>query len=174
MLMCVRVTRPDKVLQFRWSGQIIEPNDYMAYIGRNAGMSENNVYICTGDSGNGLTHGVIAGRLLTDLMLGIENPWASLYSPSRKPKPRTTPEDLKENINQNLQFSRYLKTDVSDIESIPRCSGAVMHSGLSKLGKPVAVYKDVSYTRTRKYLEAKLKHDRAMAKSIPSVLSVHT
>jgi len=83
-------------------------------------------------------------------MLGVENPWASLCSPSRKPQPRTIPGDLKEKINQNLQFSRYLKTDVSDIESIPRCSGAVMHSGLSRLGKPVAVYKDVSYTHTRK------------------------
>lgn len=127
--------------EFKWSGQIIEPNDYMAYTGHNTGLDKH-VYINTGDSGNGLTHGVIAGRLLTDLIAGVDNPWAALYNPSRKPKPRTVPEALKENINQNLAYSRYIKTDVSDIEQIPTCSGAVMHGGLSKLGKPIAVYKD--------------------------------
>jgi hypothetical protein len=137
--------------EFRWSGQIIEPNDYMAFIGKNTG-SDKNVYVSTGDSGNGLTHGVIAGRLITDLITGVENPWTLLYSPSRKPKPRNIPEEVSENVNQNLQFARYIKTDVSDIESIPRCSGAVMHGGLSKLGKPIAVYKDVS----RGYLQLRV------------------
>ena len=32
-----------------------------------------------------MTHGTIAGMLLTDLILGRENPWAELYDPSRKP-----------------------------------------------------------------------------------------
>ena len=32
----------------------------------------------------GMTHGTIAGILLTDLILGRENPWATLYDPSRK------------------------------------------------------------------------------------------
>ncbi|MGE5927243.1 MAG: NAD(P)/FAD-dependent oxidoreductase [Gemmatimonadota bacterium] len=45
----------------RWSGQVIEPNDYMAFIGRNPG--DEHVYIATGDSGNGMTHGTIAGML---------------------------------------------------------------------------------------------------------------
>lgn len=128
-------------VEFKWSGQIVEPNDYMAYIGHNTG-SDKNVYINTGDSGNGLTHGVIAGKLLSDLIEGVENPWAGLYSPSRKPKPRTMPDVISENLNQNLQYKRYITTDVSDIEEIPPCSGAVMHGGLSKLGKPIAVYKD--------------------------------
>lgn len=66
----------------------------------------------------------------------------ALYSPSRKPKARTVSEVIGENINQNLNYSRYIKTDVSDIEQIPVCSGAVMHAGISQLGKPVAVYKD--------------------------------
>lgn len=127
--------------EFKWSGQIVEPNDYMAYTGHQTGSSKH-VYINTGDSGNGLTHGVIAGKLLADLIEGVDNPWAALYNPSRKPKPRTVPEMISENVNQNLNYSRYIKTDVTDIEQIPMCSGAVMHAGLKKLGKPVAVYKD--------------------------------
>ena len=43
------------------------------------------MFIATGDSGKGMTHGTIAGMLLTDLILGRDNPWATLYDPSRKP-----------------------------------------------------------------------------------------
>ena len=47
---------------FQWSGQVMETLDGLAYIGRNP-ADEKNVYIVTGDSGNGMTHGVIAGML---------------------------------------------------------------------------------------------------------------
>lgn len=53
-------------VDYKWSGQISEPVDYMAYIGRNQGNER--VYIVTGDSGNGLTHGVLAGNLIADLI----------------------------------------------------------------------------------------------------------
>ena len=42
--------------------------DSLAFIGRNPG--DTNIYIVTGDSGNGMTHGTIAGMLLTDLIQG--------------------------------------------------------------------------------------------------------
>jgi glycine/D-amino acid oxidase-like deaminating enzyme len=50
---------------FKWSGQIQEPSDYKAFIGELAGDYQN-AYIATGDSGNGITHGAIAGMLLSD------------------------------------------------------------------------------------------------------------
>ena len=50
--------------EFRWSGQVIESVDGLAFIGRNPG-DELNVYLATGDSGAELTHGTIAGMLLT-------------------------------------------------------------------------------------------------------------
>ena len=57
----------------------------MAFIGPNPGPNKN-VYIATGDSGNGMTHGTIAGIILCDLIQGKENRWANLYSPTRKMK----------------------------------------------------------------------------------------
>ena len=39
--------------------------------------------IATSDSANGLTHGTIAGLLLTDLICGRKNEWAGLYDPAR-------------------------------------------------------------------------------------------
>jgi glycine/D-amino acid oxidase-like deaminating enzyme len=68
--------------EFHWSGQTMNAVDGLALIGRNPG-DEDNVYIATGDSGMGLTHGTIAGILLTDLIMGRENPWTALYDPSR-------------------------------------------------------------------------------------------
>ncbi len=65
-----------------WSGQVMEPVDSLAFIGRNPGDADN-VFIATGDSGNGMTHGTIAGMLLTDLITGGDNPWAQLYDPAR-------------------------------------------------------------------------------------------
>lgn len=56
---------------YKWSGQVMEPVDSLAFIGRNP-MDDDNVYIATGDSGNGMTHGTIAGLLLTDLVMGVK------------------------------------------------------------------------------------------------------
>lgn len=67
---------------YHWSGQVLEPMDSLAYIGRNP-ADKSNVYIATGDSGNGMTHSAIAGMLITDLIEGKVNPWEKLYNPSR-------------------------------------------------------------------------------------------
>jgi glycine/D-amino acid oxidase-like deaminating enzyme len=69
-------------VRFRWSGQIMESVDGLAFIGRNP-LDHENVYVVTGDSGTGIMHGTIAGLLITDLIQGRENPWTGLYSPSR-------------------------------------------------------------------------------------------
>jgi glycine/D-amino acid oxidase-like deaminating enzyme/nitrite reductase/ring-hydroxylating ferredoxin subunit len=67
---------------YNWSGQVLEPMDGVAFIGSNI-MGPENVYIVTGDSGNGMTHCTIAGMLITDLILEKENPWEDLYRPER-------------------------------------------------------------------------------------------
>jgi glycine/D-amino acid oxidase-like deaminating enzyme/nitrite reductase/ring-hydroxylating ferredoxin subunit len=67
---------------YRWSGQIMEPIDSLAFIGRSP-MDKSNIYIASGDSGNGLTHGTIAGMLISDLINGVDNKYEKIYSPSR-------------------------------------------------------------------------------------------
>jgi glycine/D-amino acid oxidase-like deaminating enzyme/nitrite reductase/ring-hydroxylating ferredoxin subunit len=123
-------------VEFRWSGQVIEPVDSLAFIGRNPG--DKNVYVVTGDSGNGMTHGTIAGILLTDLMLGRENQWEKLYDPARISL-RATPEFAKENLNVVAQFGDYATTgDVDDVGQIAAGTGALIRHGLTKK----AVYRD--------------------------------
>lgn len=124
-------------IEFRWSGQVMETFDGLAFIGRNPG-DDDNVFIATGDSGMGMTHGTIAGMLISDLILGRENPWAELYDPSRK-TPAAVKDYLKENINVAAQYTDVLTPgDVETADEIGKDSGAVLRQGLSK----VAVYRD--------------------------------
>ncbi len=123
--------------EFRWSGQVYEPVDGLGFIGRDPAHGEN-VFISTGDSGMGMTHGTLSGMLLTDLICGRENPWKDLYDPSRKPLGAAV-EFMKENVNTVLQYGRKLgKSDTAGIDKIPAGEGAVIRIN----GKQVAVYKD--------------------------------
>src|SRR5207244_1841223 len=65
---------------FTWAGQVMETIDGLAFIGRNP-LAKDNVFIVTGDSGMGMTHGTIAGWLLTDLIVGRETTWARQCEP---------------------------------------------------------------------------------------------
>jgi glycine/D-amino acid oxidase-like deaminating enzyme/nitrite reductase/ring-hydroxylating ferredoxin subunit len=88
-----------------WSGQVFEPADGLAFIGKNV-ASSGKVFIVTGDSGNGITHGALSGILLTDLMAGRKNPWAELYDPSRKMMDTAALRTfIKENLNVAAQYS---------------------------------------------------------------------
>ncbi|MBX2988635.1 MAG: FAD-dependent oxidoreductase [Bdellovibrionaceae bacterium] len=119
----------------RWSGQIIEPVDGLAFIGRNPRDSDN-IYVITGDSGHGLTHGTLGGMLIRDLILGRDNPWAALYDPSRTLHGVTA--YLKENLQTALNYADWLSAgDVESVDDIKPGEGAIIRQGLKKL----AVYK---------------------------------
>jgi len=125
--------------EFRWSGQVMEPVDGLAFIGRNP-LDSDNVYIATGDSGNGMTHGTIAGILLTDLILGRENKWAELYDPSRKSL-GAIKDFVVENLNVAAQYTDLLTPgEVGDVSELKAGDGAVIRRGLTK----VACYRDES------------------------------
>jgi glycine/D-amino acid oxidase-like deaminating enzyme/nitrite reductase/ring-hydroxylating ferredoxin subunit len=116
----------------RWSGQVLETMDGLAFIGRNPG-DEPNVFIATGDSGLGMTHGTIAGILLCDLIRGRSNPWAALYEPSRFPL-RAMGDFARENANVALQYTDWLTSgDSGGFDDIPPGGGAVIRGDGGKL-----------------------------------------
>ena len=124
-------------IEYRWSGEVLEPFDGLAFIGRNP-MDKDNVFIATGDSGNGMTHGTIAGILLTDLIMGRKNAWESIYDPSRITLKALT-EFAKENLNVAVQYRDLVVAgDVDSVDEIKAGAGAIISRGLSK----VAVYRD--------------------------------
>jgi glycine/D-amino acid oxidase-like deaminating enzyme len=50
----------------------MEPADYVGFVGRNSG--DKHRYIATGDSGQGITNGVIASMLIAKLILDGNKP----------------------------------------------------------------------------------------------------
>ena len=126
-----------KDILFHWSGQTMEPFDGLAYIGRNP-LDEPNVFIATGDSGMGLTHGTIAGLLLRDLILGRKNPWEKLYDPHRTTL-NATGDYAKENLNVAKGYTHWLTPgEVTGESEIAPDTGAILRRGAKK----IAVYRD--------------------------------
>jgi glycine/D-amino acid oxidase-like deaminating enzyme/nitrite reductase/ring-hydroxylating ferredoxin subunit len=124
-------------VEFRWSGQVLEPNDGLAFIGRNP-MDADNIYVASGASGNGMTYGAIAGILLEDLIAGRENKWESLYDPTRKTL-SAAGEFAKENLNVVAQYTDWVTGgEVDAPDEISPGGGAIVRRGLSK----IAVYRD--------------------------------
>jgi glycine/D-amino acid oxidase-like deaminating enzyme/nitrite reductase/ring-hydroxylating ferredoxin subunit len=123
-------------IEYRWSGQVLEPDDYLAFIGRNPG--DQNIYIATGDSGMGMTHGTIAGMLITDLIQGRDNAWTKLYDPTRKTL-GALGKWARENLNVAAQYGDWLsKRDAESAEKIAPGQGAIIRES----GKPIACYRD--------------------------------
>jgi glycine/D-amino acid oxidase-like deaminating enzyme/nitrite reductase/ring-hydroxylating ferredoxin subunit len=121
----------------RWSGQVLEPADGLAFIGPNPDGADN-VYIVTGDSGHGMTHGAIGGVILNDLIAGRHNPWARLYDPSRRSL-RAVADLARENLNVAAQMAAWvLPGDVPSEADIPRGAGRVVRRGTRLL----AIYRD--------------------------------
>lgn len=122
---------------YRWSGHVIEPVDGLAFIGHNP-MDRDNVYVVTGHSGNGMTYSTIAGMLLTDLILQRENPWESLYNPSRinLMAARTF---IKENANVLVQYTDWLaEKQMGNLDKLEEGEGVIYRDGLHL----IAAYKD--------------------------------
>jgi glycine/D-amino acid oxidase-like deaminating enzyme/nitrite reductase/ring-hydroxylating ferredoxin subunit len=126
-----------EAIEFRWSGMVMETIDGLGFIGRNP-LDKDNVFITTGDSGMGMTHGTIAGILITDLICGRPNRWEKLYDPSRK-RVKAGMEYLKENLRVARRYTEWLTPgDVRSVDEIRPGSGAVVRRGLGK----VAVFRD--------------------------------
>jgi glycine/D-amino acid oxidase-like deaminating enzyme/nitrite reductase/ring-hydroxylating ferredoxin subunit len=123
--------------EYRWSGQVIEPVDSLAFIGRSPYHADR-LYIATGYSGNGWTYGATAASILRDLILRRKNAWAHLYSPTRK-NARATMHFLEENLNVFEKFGAdRLKSAKRSSESLAPGEGAVVRKGRSHL----AVFRD--------------------------------
>ena len=123
-------------IAFRWSGEVMEPLDGLAYLGRIPGA--NNIYVITGDSGDGISHGTIGAMLVSDQIVGRQNPWVRVYDPSRKPY-RQTLRFIREQANIAAQYADWVSPgDEAIATTLAPGEGAVVRAGLKK----VAVYCD--------------------------------
>jgi len=117
--------------RYRWSGQVMDTLDYCGFIGRESGSER--VLVSTGDSGQGITHGVVASLLIPDLILGRANEYATVYDPDRKPLKAATTY-VSENITAVKNFAEYLAPgELSSVDELKPGRGAIIRRGLSKI-----------------------------------------
>jgi glycine/D-amino acid oxidase-like deaminating enzyme/nitrite reductase/ring-hydroxylating ferredoxin subunit len=122
---------------YRWSGQVLEPVDGLAYIGRNP-MDYDNVFVITGHSGNGITYGTLGAIIVRDLILGFDNPWTTVYSPSRITL-KSVGEYVRENINVVAQYADHFGGEnLQHVAELKDGEGVVVQDGMKK----VAAYRD--------------------------------
>ena len=119
--------------RFRWSGQVMEPVDYMPYSGRNPG--NRNIYVHTGDSGQGMTNGVAGALNIAALLFEQKAHFAELFDPTRKPVAGTSLADFVTGRAEDVKnLSEYVRGgDVDSVDEIAPGEGAIVRRGLSKI-----------------------------------------
>jgi glycine/D-amino acid oxidase-like deaminating enzyme/nitrite reductase/ring-hydroxylating ferredoxin subunit len=138
----LRTYLPEIKIDRRWSGQVIETNDGLPFIGETADRQ----FAATGFSGNGMTFGTLGAMMAIDQILGKNNPWQDLFAIDRKKILGGTWSYLTENSD----YPYYLVRD-----SLGRSEGdstADVARGEGKIlkldGKKVAAYRDEKGTVT--------------------------
>jgi Rieske Fe-S protein len=119
---------PQAKIERRWSGQVVETNDGLPFIGEVA----EHQYVATGYAGNGLTFGSVAGMIISDAIVGARNPWRNLFDPRRK---TSSPSALRRLVEENVDYplhyiaDRLRQNKNAGIENVPRGEGRVVMVG---------------------------------------------
>lgn len=131
-----------KDIRYRWSAQDLRTLDKVPYIGlMTAGTP--NIYVATGYRKWGMTNGTAAGMMLSDLIIGRDNRYRDLYSPSRF----YADPSVRQFFTTNLDVAKHLivgkiELAVRQPQDLARGEGAVV----SVNGKRAGAYKDEAGT----------------------------
>ena len=117
--------------ELRWSGQVMEPADFLPFSGRDG---SERIYVHSGDSGMGMTNGVAGSLNFIALYQGGKARFAELFDPARKPKAGLSlGEYVKGQGPVVANLGEYLsKGEVESIDQIEPGQGAILRRGLAK------------------------------------------
>jgi glycine/D-amino acid oxidase-like deaminating enzyme/nitrite reductase/ring-hydroxylating ferredoxin subunit len=122
----------------RWSGQVLDTSDYSADIGPKPGAER--IFVVTGDSGQGMTHGALSGMLLRDLILTGTSPWQHVYDPARMPI-RAAASFLRDRFSAAKDLAGSTAPgELVTFDELAPGRGAIVSEGLRKF----ATYRDES------------------------------
>jgi glycine/D-amino acid oxidase-like deaminating enzyme/nitrite reductase/ring-hydroxylating ferredoxin subunit len=125
---------------FRWAAQDNDPTDTVALVGR-LRPGARHTYVATGFGGWGMSGGVMAGKLLGELIDGRTPEWAGLYDPLRVlPVLKEAPALLGQQaeVAQHFVGDRLRTARTETVADIAPGEGAVVRVR----GKRCAVYRD--------------------------------
>jgi glycine/D-amino acid oxidase-like deaminating enzyme/nitrite reductase/ring-hydroxylating ferredoxin subunit len=133
-------------VEFSWSGQVMEPIDFMPFSGLNPGSRA--TYVHTGDSGQGITNGVAGSLTIAPLILGEKSRFADLLDPSRKTFSSTAATEFAAGLAGAVKnLAEYVTPgDVSSADDLKPGEGGVIRDGAAK----IAVYRAPDGTLVRR------------------------
>jgi len=119
----------------RWSGQVIETNDGLPFIGETSDRQ----FAATGYAGNGMTFGTLAAMMAHDWALERRNPWRDLFDPGRTTVRGGTWDYIKENLDYPyyLVRDRFVGPEARSLRTVKRGEGKIVELG----GKRLAAYR---------------------------------
>ena len=121
------------VADYRWSGQVLEPDDFMPFSGRNPGTE--NIYIHTGDSGQGITNAVAGALTILPLILGEDSRFAELFDPGRKAGALASiGEFVKGQVGAARNMAEHLGPgELYSVDELKPGEGGIIRRGLHKV-----------------------------------------
>ena len=131
-----RAVIPSLNITHHWSGQVIETNDGLPFIGE----SSSRQFAATGYAGNGMTFGTLAGLMAHDAFLGRKNPWQELFDPGRTKVRGGAWDYIKENVDYPYYMvrDRLVGPEGTSLRALRRGEGKI----LEIKGERVAAYRD--------------------------------
>jgi glycine/D-amino acid oxidase-like deaminating enzyme/nitrite reductase/ring-hydroxylating ferredoxin subunit len=126
---------PGFEVSHRWSGQVVETNDGLPFIGETSSKQ----FAATGYAGNGMTFGTLAGMMAHDSAIGRKNPWTRLLDPGRTKIFGGTWDYIKENVDYPyyLLRDRFTGPEARTLRAVKRGEGRIVELG----GRKIAVYR---------------------------------
>ncbi len=130
---------PLRAVDYRWSAQDYMPADGVPYIGRLTAGSER-IQVATGFKKWGMTTGTVAGMIISDTILGRDNPWAALFDATRLDLPHAAKSLITENLDVAKRFvgDRLALLTAPPLDELARGEGKIV--GVQ--GKRIAAYRD--------------------------------
>ena len=120
-------------VEYRWSGQVLEPVDYLPYSGRTPGSER--TFLHSGDSGMGITNAVAGALNFAALLRGDKAHFEPLFDPSRRPASAgTIAEFVKGQGEAVANLAGYvLPGELDSADDLSPGEGAIIRRGLKKV-----------------------------------------
>jgi Rieske Fe-S protein len=126
-------------VEYRWSAQDAMPADGIPYVGKLSPVARR-VWTASGFKKWGITNGAAAAIMLSDAILGRDNPWAATFDANRFTPLASAPALLKEQISVGAHFfgDRLAPPDVRSLEQLAPGEGGIVKVD----GDRVAAFRD--------------------------------
>jgi Rieske Fe-S protein len=123
---------------YHWTTQDTVTMDAIPYIGKITSAARH-IYVATGFGGWGMTNGTVAGMLLTDMIIGRNNPWSTVFDATRIYPTASAKKFTAQHIDEAKEWVKGIVAGSNSLAGIANGEARV----IEHVGKKTGVYKDI-------------------------------